>query len=88
METIQKFKKKLLINILKENNIIGRQCSDGIITEESVREMIAWLLDLDAVDEDLPWLGKCEIEGVTKPCREIDKYRIAVNNNCSDRNHW
>ena len=77
-----------LINILKESNIIGRQCSDGIITEESVRETIAWLLDLDAVDEDLPWLGKCEIEGVKKPCREIDKYRIAVNNNCSDRNHW
>jgi len=77
-----------IINILKENNVIGRQCSDGIITEESVKETIIWLLELDALDEELPWLGKCDFGGVTIPCRKIREYRVAINNNCSDRKHW
>lgn len=77
-----------LIRILKENNIIGRQCSDGIITEESVKETIEWLLELFAINDDLPWLGKCEIDGVKKPCRNIDEYRTAINNDCLQRNDW
>ena len=77
-----------LIRILKENNIIGRQCSDGIITEESVKETIDWLLELYAINDDLPWLGKCEIDGVKKPCRNIDEYRTAINNDCLQRNDW
>ena len=77
-----------IINILKENNVIGRQCSDGIITEESVKETIIWLLELDALDEELPWLGKCDFGGVTIPCRKIREYRVAIDNNCRDRKHW
>jgi len=79
---------KGLLNILRENNIIGRQCSDGIITEESVKETIIWLLDLYALSDDLPWSGECKIDGVTKPCRDIDDYRIAIHNDCSQRNDW
>jgi len=77
-----------LIRILKENNIIGRKCSDGIITEESVKETIIWLLELYALSDDLPWLGECKIDGVTKPCRDIDDYRVAINNDCTQRNDW
>ena len=81
-----------LLQILTDENIIGRQCSDGEITPEAVQETIRTLLNADfpVIDDDLPWDGDCRNDGEVVPCREIADNRQAVINNCleKEREEW
>jgi hypothetical protein len=57
-----------IINILTDNNIFGKRCSDGDFTEQAFRDVIQQAIELVSInDQDFPW-GGCRGNDVVVPC--------------------
>jgi len=60
-----------IIRILRDNNVFGKRCSDGELTEEAFRDIVQQAVNSFIIDDQaFPW-GRCKVDDAVVPCFDV-----------------